>query len=154
MLLPVLLEEHGPTIGFPAAMFCIANSHGNTSDIESFARFLEPLTCCASAVTPDTVKCVGVCLDVDTYTDLKMELDASIFSAISDILARHDFSILLSFETNFRLPLRTILSDPRLADLRDNPPSVILAPDTATHFADIFRARGWTLWADALSNCY
>ena len=155
LLLPVLLEENGPTVAFPAAIFCILMSHDSSSDIKSYGRFLEPLTCPVSAESPDMVVCVGVHLNVDTYTDLKMELESALFTSFCDLLSRGQFSLLLALQKHLKAPLVTFLSDPRTAIIKSNPPVIDtskFSSRTISHFSDLFRRQGWSSWVDSLSK--
>jgi hypothetical protein len=85
LFLPVLLDECGPTVAFPAAIFFLREA-GPT--IESLLRFIDPILGKAVAVDTEKVSCDGMIFEIAAYTELRMQLEEAVTAAWKDLMER------------------------------------------------------------------
>jgi hypothetical protein len=68
------LEECGPAVAFPAALFCMTG----VDDVGELVGFVEPLLGRATAVDAERVSCGGVELGIAVYTELRQQLEEAV----------------------------------------------------------------------------
>lgn len=160
LLLPVIMEEEGPTVGFPAAIFVLSKLHTNLSYVGSLARFLDPLIS-EGVETPDgRINCVGMSLAKKEYTELCQRLTRQLDSCVVDLMYRVEPSLCLQFADAFRLDLSAIfgrypLSDaPKLIELLDSLAPLLmegsLTQGECSRLAELALAGNWHTWAAGL----
>jgi hypothetical protein len=108
-LLPVIMEEEGPTIGFPASLFVLSKVHDSVDYIESLMRFLDPLLA-KPVETPDgKLNCVGMVLEKEMYNQLRKRMFAAIEDACLDLMRRCLPHLVLALCDCFHISLKPLL---------------------------------------------
>ena len=166
LLLPVLLEEYGPSVAFPAAFFCLTVDHSSLESVRSYARFLEPLLVKAIATSTETVSCVGMEIEVGMYAELKQELEEVVCLCIADLIKQLRPQDALEISALMRVPMTACLTRPQYVSLKTQfsqsqlhaqftelTTSNRIYPYQITILIRDFDAAGWTEWSTALRNC-
>ena len=166
LLLPVLLEEYGPSVAFPAAFFCLTVDHSSLESVRSYARFLEPLLVKAIATSTETVSCVGMEIEVGMYAELKQELEEVVCLCIADLIKQLLPQDALEISALMRVPMTACLTRPQYVSLKTQfsqsqlhaqftelITSNRIYPYQVTILIRDFDAAGWTQWSTALRNC-
>ena len=98
LLLPVIMEEEGPNIGFPAALFILSKLHETEDYIDSLVRFLDPLLSRPIKRNDGKMECVGMILEYNDYMELKRRLDVTIDDCLLDLFRKYkpEFAFLLA----------------------------------------------------------
>ena len=161
LLLPVIMEEEGPLVGFPAALFILSKMHDNIDYIESLTRFLDPLLATPIAGDDGKLNCVGMIFDPSDYSELKARLMSVIDDCMLDLVEHVRPGVLVSFAENFNVDLadffakyRDLDSDHNLISLMDRlAPQVtsgtLSKDDCKSLYAEAMRG-GWRVWTAAL----
>lgn len=133
LLLPMMLEDEGCTVAFPAAFYLISNIHrfsksnknsnGVTEDIEytqveidilrSFFRFIEPILCKAVAIDTEHVSCVGVKMDNNVYTELRLQFEDIIHDKLEKMMDFYRPLQMILFASMARYPIHSFLVEKR-----------------------------------------
>jgi hypothetical protein len=78
LFLPVLLDECGPTVAFPVAIFFLRDAG---PAIESLLRFIDPILGRAVAVDTENVSCDGMLFETGAYIELRIQLEEAVAAA-------------------------------------------------------------------------
>lgn len=106
LLLPVIMEEEGPLIGFPAALFILSKLHEDIDYVESLMRFLDPLLSPPVETEDGKFNCVGMILEKSDYIELKSRLVKIVDDCVIDLLVKVKPSLILSFAECFNVNLK------------------------------------------------
>lgn len=161
LLLPVIMEEEGPLVGFPASLFILSKIHDNIDYIESLMRFLDPLLAPPETTDDNKVRGVGMIFEPADYYDLKARLLNVIDESLLDLVDRAQPGLLLSFAECFNVRLGDFFmkycvldSDHDIVTLMDRLAPQITAGDLSRSdcqalYPETMRG-GWNVWTAAL----
>ena len=166
-LLPVLLEEYGPSVAFPAAFFCLSVDHESSESVGAYARFLEPLLVKAIATSAETVSCVGMEMGVGLYAELRQSLEEAVCACMGDLFIRlFQPQDALELSALMRVPMSAFLTRPKYCQLKNSFSKDELVsrftclidhenilPYQISLLIRDFEASNWTEWATALKAC-
>jgi len=116
LLLPVIMEEEGPNVGFPAAFAMLSLMHNDIETIESLVRFLDPIVSTPLEIKEKKVNCAGIIISYDDYSILKTKLSEIITSSFIDLLNQYQPVLAMTFLTLFQYKARIFLSQNKSKD--------------------------------------
>ena len=160
LLLPVVMEEDGPVIGFTAAIRVLRHFHTSIEDIQSMGRFLDPLLSCPDCSNPDYIVCVGIRLTYDDYTTLRTSLNKAIEFCLEDLISQSEVGSLLPFAEAMQTQLTIFLRKHRTMDAKSDFLVIIEKVDNSEMtrsecrtLANEMLIAGWIQWASGLLWC-
>lgn len=109
IFLPVILEEEGPLIAFPASLFILSKFYDNLDYVESLVRFLDPLLTKSIEIKGNKVICTGMEFERDVYYELKKRLLLMIENCVIKLMKQYLPNIAYCFADNFDFKLQDIL---------------------------------------------
>jgi hypothetical protein len=104
-LLPVIMEEEGPLVAFPAALFVLSKMHFDVDHLESLMRFLDPLLVPPVVREDGKLSCVGMILEAPHYDRLREKMAQISDESLTDLFIKIKPTLILAFAQCFRLPL-------------------------------------------------
>jgi hypothetical protein len=102
-LLPVIMEEEGPLVAFPAALFILSKMHFDVDHIESLMRFLDPLLVNPVVRENGKLNCVGMILDEGHHSRLRARMERVFDESLVDLFRKVEPGLILGFAQCFRL---------------------------------------------------
>ncbi|KAK8884305.1 hypothetical protein M9Y10_043413 [Tritrichomonas musculus] len=161
ILLPVVMEEEGPNIAFPATFYILKKFHYEIEYIESLFRFLDPLVSPPEMLEDGKVSAVGMIMTVKDYTELKRRLSETIEFCLIDLLLKFKPHLIIPFAFSAQVPIDHFFKKHRSMDLKSNLVTVmdkvapLLTEGKATKqdlktFADEALRFQWEVWPVAL----
>jgi hypothetical protein len=116
LLLPVIMEEEGPRVAFPATLFVLSKLHCDLDYLESLMRFLDPLLAEVVEREDGKLDCVGMVLERDDYNGLKFRLQRIVEDCMIDALVKLNPNLMFHISLFFRADLRDFLARNRSMD--------------------------------------
>lgn len=160
LLLPVLLEEEGPLVAFPAALYFINNNHESMNDIRPYLHFLEPLLVDPLKNKDESCTCVGMVLLENEYLRIKEILDETVDRCMIDMLLNFKLDVLLDFADVFNISITNFLKNHHkiencfsLADLVDRCRKIEIEIPRLKLLISCLIKNKWINWASALLKC-
>ena len=161
ILLPVVMEEEGPNIAFPATFYILKKLHYDLEYIESLFRFLDPLVSPVEPLNDGKVSAVGMIMELKDYTELKRRLDETIDFCLFDLIAKFMPHLIIPFAYSAQVPINSFFLKNRNIDSRSNLINIIekiypLLTEMKTtkqelkSFAEESLRGGWEIWPIAL----
>ena len=162
LLLPVIMEEEGPIVAFPASIYILGKSHTKIDFVESLVRFLDPLISGGKETTNGMVDCVGMEMTRSQYVELYARMMATFDNCLFDLMKSFQPDIAIQFATAAKLDISSSLrkntkidenSDinvilDKVAPLITNQ---VLSRKEAAFLAQKTLNGGWFSWSAALS---
>jgi hypothetical protein len=148
--LPVLMEESGPTVGFPAALFCLEKKHHSSAEIEILLKFLRPIAENASAINIDRVSCCGIELDTSIYLELRQIFEEVVNRTFFDL--RFEPKLMLELARGARISPGSLLADNRERADSDSMETLVanLTNKETEGIIAYFEKAGWIRWVVAM----
>jgi hypothetical protein len=160
-LLPVILDEESPSVGFPAALFILSKMNGDPDSVESLSRFLEALLSPAVEIENGKLSCTGMIFEATHYYKLKARLKKIVDRGLCELFGKMKITAIISLCESFRVSLvqfceryKTVDEEFTLTRLLDQ-----LAPmktERTVSDAELrvierdTRAGGWRVWTAGL----
>lgn len=161
ILLPVIMEEEGPNVAFPATFYVLKKFHYEIEYIESLFRFLDPLVSQPEMLEDGKVSAVGMIMTIKDYKELKRRLSETIEFCFIDLLLKFKPHLIIPFAYAAQIPIDYFFKKHRSIDLNSNLVNVMnhIAPllteakttkQELKGFADEALRLGWLVWPIAL----
>ncbi|EAY04208.1 hypothetical protein TVAG_298280 [Trichomonas vaginalis G3] len=161
LLLPVVMEEDGPLIGFPAAIYSLTKLHTRIDFVESLVRFLDPLLSGGKPIGNGMVDCVGMQLTVAQYKNLYNRTINAFEFCLVDLMKKILPNIALQFINATKIDAieifkKNIAEDDafNIATILDTVGPLITSGEfersDATKFSSLTLNGGWMCWTCAL----
>ena len=109
LLLPVIMEEEGPNVAFPAAIYVLGKSHMMIDFVESLVRFLDPLLSGGKETVEGMVDCVGMKMTRAEYVELYSRMMKTFETSFLDLMVQYKPHIALQFSRAAKLDITSIL---------------------------------------------
>jgi hypothetical protein len=103
-LLPVILDEESPAVGFPAALFILSRVDDPDS-IESLARFLDALLSEPVPIEDGKVSCTGMIFEARYYDELRRMLEQVVDDRLCGLFRAVKINAVIALSDSFRVRL-------------------------------------------------
>lgn len=161
LLLPVIMEEEGPLVGFPAAIYVLTKLHENIDFVGSLVRFLDPLISGGKQLENGMVDCVGMKLTVDQYTELYRRMALAFEFCLLDLMKNYKPQFAVPFIATTRIDAVDVFKKNIEVDDQFDLPVVLdnigplitnheFSRDDATRLLALTADGGWMGWSCAL----
>ena len=97
LLLPVIMEEEGPDVVFPASLFILGKMRDDIGYVESLIRVVDPLLVEPLPTKENELNCVGMIFEREDYYELKRRLLGVIDEYLMDLIEDVQPSLVLMF---------------------------------------------------------
>jgi len=74
LLLPIIMEEEGPLVAFPASVYVLSLLYFSVDALESLSRFMDPVLVSPTVLPNGSYDCVGIIIDSYNYNEIKKML--------------------------------------------------------------------------------
>ena len=103
------MEEEGPNVAFPAAIYVLGKSHMMIDFVESLVRFLDPLLSGGKETVEGMVDCVGMKMTRAEYVELYSRMMKTFETSFLDLMVQYKPHIALQFSRAAKLDITSIL---------------------------------------------
>ncbi|OHT02358.1 hypothetical protein TRFO_07217 [Tritrichomonas foetus] len=161
ILLPVVMEEEGPNIAFPATFYILKKLHYDIEYIESLFRFLDPLVSPFELLEDGKISAIGMIMEIKEFSELKRRLSDTVDFCMIDLLVKYMPHLIIPFAYSAQVPLNSFFEKHKSMDLKANIINVmdrvapLLTENKATKqelktFGEESLRGGWEVWPIAM----
>jgi hypothetical protein len=160
-LLPVILDEESPSVGFPAALFILSKVNRDPDSVESLSRFLEALLSPGVEIENGRLSCTGMIFEAKHYYKLKRRMGKIVDRGLCELFKEMKIKAIITLCESFRVNVvdfcgryKTVDEEFTLTRLLDQLAS--MKTERVVSDAELgviergTRAGGWRVWTAAL----
>jgi hypothetical protein len=150
-LLPIILEEEGPAVGFDAGIFCLSKFFGTADELSRILSFLSPLFT-SPVRLGNMISLDAVQIDAPVYGQLMQRLGEVITNCLLDLLKEFKLVQLVDLAARTKTPLSGFLVKnagvDRMFEVEQIRQRVTDVPEI---LREELRAAKWETWIRALA---